>query len=108
MAAHPVLKARPTLADIQAYMAATNVYRDHNSSTQACLLLLCEEVGEFAKAIRKSAGIKIDTAKADDAHVDEEAADILWMLCSLCNSLNIDLEQALRNKEEKNTRRVWQ
>lgn len=106
---HPVLGENPTLADIQAYVAQTNIFRGHHATTQAGLFLLCEEVGELAKAIRKSAaGIAMDTAKPSDARPDEEAADILWMLATICNSLNIDMEQALRAKEEKNKTRTWQ
>ena len=107
MAVHPVLGAKPTLAEVQAYVGATNTFRGHDTSVSACLLLLCEEVGELAKAARKSTGIRIDAAKADDMHVDEEAADVLWMLASACNSLGVDLEQAFRSKEEKNKLRTW-
>lgn len=107
MAEHPVLPPQPTLADIQRYVNETNTYRGHDASLSACLLLLCEEVGELAKASRKSIGVRTDAAKPDDAHTDEEAADVLWMLASVCNSLGVDLEQAFRAKEEKNKVRVW-
>lgn len=107
MAAHPELPAQPSLADIQAYIAATNKFRSHNTSLQACLLLLAEETGELVKAVRKSAGIRADAAKPDDGHADEEAADILWVLASACNALGIDLEQAFRAKEAKNKGRIW-
>lgn len=107
MPAHPTLPARPALGDIQTYIRATNLYRGHDGTLQTCLLLLCEEVGELAKASRKSSGIKLDAAKPDDAHTDEEAADVLWILCSVCNALDIDLGQAFRGKEEKNKTRVW-
>lgn len=107
MADHPVLPPQPTLADVQHYVGETNIYRDHDTSLSACLLLLCEEVGELVKASRKSTGIRLDSAKPDDAHTDEEAADVLWMLASICNSLGIDLEQAFRAKEVKNKSRVW-
>lgn len=104
---HPVLAAKPALADIQRYVGETNIHRAHNTSPTTCLLLLCEEVGELAKASRKSVGVHLDAAKADDANVDEEAADVLWTLCSVCNALGIDLERAFRAKEEKNKSRVW-
>ena len=104
---HPVLAPTPTLGDIQAYVAATNTFRGHDTSLQTCLLLLCEEVGELAKAARKSAGIRTDTAKPDDAHTDDEAADVLWVLASACNTLGIDLEHAFRAKSEKNKSRTW-
>lgn len=104
---HPVLGARPTLADIQAYIANTNAYREHNTELLYCMLMLCEEVGELAKAVRKNIGGRVD-ADSRDAHTDEEAADVLWLLVAVCNNLGIDLEAALRAKEEKNKQRTWQ
>lgn len=103
---HPSLKSGATLADIQQYIKETNAFRKHNVDTRYVLLLLCEEVGELAKAIRKTTGGTIDP-ESRDSHVDEEAADVLWMLISICNNFGIDLEQALRTKEEKNKQRVW-
>lgn len=103
---HPVLKTNPTLADFQKYIADTLAYRELNSSTQYCMLMLCEEVGELAKAVRKSAGGKMDVAKPD-VHADEEAADVLWMLICVCNGLGIDLEKAFRAKQEVNKTRTW-
>lgn len=104
--AHPVLLDNPTLADFQKYVADTLAYRDLDSSTQYCMLMLCEEVGELAKAVRQSIGGKMDVAKPD-AHADEEAADVLWMLLTVCNGLGIDLEAAFRAKEEHNKTRTW-
>jgi len=103
---HPVLASHPTLADFQSYIADTLTYRDLNSSTQYCMLMLCEEVGELAKAVRKSVGGKMDVTKPD-AHADEEAADVLWMLICVCNGLGIDLETAFRAKQEVNKNRMW-
>ena len=40
-------------------------------------------------------------------NVAEELADVFIYLCSLANMHNIDLEQAFRDKEEKNKQRTW-
>jgi NTP pyrophosphatase (non-canonical NTP hydrolase) len=48
----------------------------------------------------------MDIAKPD-AHADEEAADVLWMLLTVCNGLGIDLEAAFRAKDEHNKTRTW-
>ena len=106
MAIHPSLPAQPTLADMQKYIADALAYYQLNGSTQYCTLMLCEEVGELAKAVRKSVGGKMDVTKPD-ADPAEEAADVLWMLICICNSLGIDLEQAFRAKQEKNKLRTW-
>jgi len=107
VADHPLLADKPTLAAVQSYISATNKFRGHDESLQTGLLLLCEEVGELAKACRKQNGIRRDSAKANDDHVDEEAADVLWMLCTVCNALGIDLNEAFHAKEQKNKARVW-
>lgn len=68
--------------------------------------LLVEEVGELAKAIRKHNGQKVDANSKLHA-VGEEAADVFWLLLDLCNRMNIDLEQAFLEKEQKNQTREW-
>jgi NTP pyrophosphatase (non-canonical NTP hydrolase) len=68
--------------------------------------LLVEEVGELAKAIRKANGQKVD--KASKVHdLEEEAADVFWLLIDLCNRLDIDLAKAFAAKEQKNRQRKW-
>jgi NTP pyrophosphatase (non-canonical NTP hydrolase) len=68
--------------------------------------LLIEEVGELAKAIRKQNGQKVD--KNSQVHdVEEEAADVFWLLLDLCNRLGIDLGKAFSAKEAKNSTRKW-
>jgi NTP pyrophosphatase (non-canonical NTP hydrolase) len=69
-------------------------------------MLLLEEAGEFAKAARKMSGIKVDENSKKHA-VEEEAADVFWVLLDLCNKLNIDLAGAFKDKEDKNKNRTW-
>ncbi|HTH72367.1 MAG TPA: MazG nucleotide pyrophosphohydrolase domain-containing protein [Candidatus Pristimantibacillus sp.] len=101
------LKEGPTLADLQAYVAQMVKDRgfDEESVPERFMLLL-EEAGEFAKAARKSQGIKF-AADSVAGELEHEAADVLILLLALCNDLHIDLEQAVRAKEEKNKKRVW-
>ncbi len=68
--------------------------------------LLVEEVGELAKAIRKSNGQKtgIHSKKHD---VAEEVADVFYLLIDLCNRLDIDLAKAFEEKEKINQNRNW-
>jgi len=69
-------------------------------------MLLIEEVGEFAKAARKVSGITTD--KKSKVHdLEEEAADVFWLLIDLCNRLHIDLASAFAAKEKKNQQRQW-
>ncbi|HSX47191.1 MAG TPA: MazG nucleotide pyrophosphohydrolase domain-containing protein [Patescibacteria group bacterium] len=69
--------------------------------------LLVEEIGEFAKSIRKFNGQKVDK-KSKEHFIEEEAADVLWLLLDLCNRLEIDLAKAFNSKELKNQKRSWQ
>lgn len=69
-------------------------------------MLFLEEAGEFAKAARKVSGITTD--KNSRVHdLEEEAADVFWLLIDLCNRLDIDLEKAFAEKEKKNSKRTW-
>jgi NTP pyrophosphatase (non-canonical NTP hydrolase) len=103
------LKPGPTLSDIQQYVIDLEKERGFTKHTtlEQCLLLM-EEMGELAKCVRKSATtMGTDTAKQYDFNAAGEFADILIVLCAVANRMDIDLEQALRDKEEVNKKRVW-
>lgn len=105
--AHPVLKPNPTLRDVQDYIAAMVKHRGFDKETvQDSFILLTEEVGELAKEIRKLHGVKL-ASDAGKLKLEHEVADVLMMLICVCNGLGIDLEQALRTKEEHNKTRTW-
>jgi NTP pyrophosphatase (non-canonical NTP hydrolase) len=103
------LKPNPTLADIQQYVIDLEEERDftqHGVVDQS--LLLVEEIGELCKVIRKShTTMGIDVAKKYDLDAAGEIADITIMLCAVANRLGVDIEQALRDKEEHNKKRTW-
>lgn len=97
----------PDLAALQAYVGQMERERGFaKSPVQQQCLLLGEEVGELFKAIRKQQGLRLDAASKVGT-IDEELADILIYLCSIANRLDINLETALRDKEEVNKQRVW-
>jgi NTP pyrophosphatase (non-canonical NTP hydrolase) len=100
------LKEKPTLADMQEYVREMVIERGFHDDVKNKFMMLIEEVGEFAKASRKHAGMKLasDASKQDAA---AEAADVFIVLLGVCNLLGIDLEQAFRDKEERNKQRVW-
>lgn len=100
------LKPNPTLKDLQEYVAELVRERGFKDDVAQRFMLLLEETGEFAKAARKQVGIGFaaDTERKELAH---EAADVFIILLGLCNQLNIDLEQAFREKEEINKKRTW-
>jgi NTP pyrophosphatase (non-canonical NTP hydrolase) len=77
-----------------------------NETLGEAFILFSEEVGELARIVRKSGGIKTDIA-AKKLKADEELADLFIYLLHIANILNIDLEDAFRKKEEINKQRNW-
>lgn len=102
------LTKNPTIKDIQEYVIALE--KERGFSNQSAIqkgLLLGEEVGELFKAIRKhDTNLRVDE-NSQSHDIAEELADIMIYLCAIANRYNIDLEQAFREKEEKNKTRVW-
>lgn len=102
----PDLLTTPSLKDFQKYV--TELEKERGFSDQSTIdkcLLLGEEVGELFKAIRKSEGLSIDT-NSKYTEIGDELTDIFIYLCAITNRNNIDLENAFREKEEKNKLRT--
>lgn len=79
-----------------------------DESPKDLLVLLIEEVGEFAKAIRKYSGIKVDSERREKyPALQEEIADVLIYIIDLANALNIDLDASYRIKDDINDSRFW-
>ncbi len=96
-----------TLQEYQDYVRKMVVDRGFDKETiPEVFMLLLEEVGEFAKAARKSTGI-LNDPNSKDHDLAEEAADVFIYLLNLCNLLNVDLEKAFVEKEQKNAKRKW-
>jgi NTP pyrophosphatase (non-canonical NTP hydrolase) len=103
------LSASMSLGELSAYIHAVIKQRGFDDERpQDIMLLMVEEVGELAKALRKFVGLKIDQRKEDSyTSAEEEIADVFIYLLDLCNALNIDPFTALKNKELKNEQRFW-
>jgi NTP pyrophosphatase (non-canonical NTP hydrolase) len=103
------LKENPTLKDLQAYM--TQICQERgwdNNNPLELFLLLGEEVGELAKAIRNQMGLYQEEArKHKKFELEEEFADVLGYIIDLANCLEVDLESAFRQKEAINAQRDW-
>jgi NTP pyrophosphatase (non-canonical NTP hydrolase) len=101
------LKSNPTLRDLQQYVKDMVVERGFQDDVPRRFMLLLEETGEFAKAARKQVGSMKFAEDTEIKDLQYEAADVLIILLGLCNQLEIDLEQAFRDKEELNKKREW-
>lgn len=69
------------------------------------LLMLTEELGELARAVRKTEGLS-RAGGYQQVNVAHEVADVQLLLVHLANSLGIDLGAAVSEKERINAARV--
>lgn len=102
------LSSSPTLTELQTHLNEFCIEKgwDKNSVTQV-FLLFTEEVGELAKAIRKTTGFKGEATPETKDNLIEEFADVLNYLLELANRFDVDLESAYRKKNAINKTRSW-
>lgn len=72
-----------TIRDFQALMRKIYFHRDVERGAALTYAWLIQEVGELGKAL----------IRGDPKSLEDEAADCMAWLCSLCNVLNVDLEK---------------
>ncbi len=104
----PELKQNPTLRDFQEYVFQMKRERGFNTTDkfyECCLL--AEECGEVISAVRKNSRGGSVGSDSRVGQVAEELADVFLYVCSLANMHDIDLESAVRAKEEINKKRTW-
>ena len=103
------LPTHPTLPELQRYLDETCKERGWTKDSYAeKFLLFTEEVGELAKAIRKTQGLYQEKARPKQLELEEEFADVLSYLLDLANCFQVDLETAFREKEQVNAARTWE
>ncbi|HLQ73702.1 MAG TPA: nucleotide pyrophosphohydrolase [Bacillota bacterium] len=71
---------------------------------------LTEEVGELAREVNHFHGEKPKKATEDDQTIEEELGDILFVLASFANALDIDLEKSFTytmNKFQTRDKNRW-
>ena len=104
------LQETNSLREVQSYIKAVNTVRGFEGQpVQDIMLLLTEEIGELAKALRKTQtnmGTDIDK-QYNYGTVESEISDCFYVLNGICNKLNIDLFTCLKEKEKENIHRVW-
>ena len=103
------LASNPSMDDFQRYIKDMMAERgfDKNNIFQQ-MLLLSEEIGELAKAVRKAENLDVESSRqAGYGSVRDELADVFMYILSVANNYGIDLEQAFRKKEEQNKTRNW-
>ena len=68
------------------------------------LAVLMEEVGELSRIFARKYGEQ-SFKEGEKDNIEEEMADILWVLLCLANQTGVDLTQALQKSVEKKTSR---
>jgi NTP pyrophosphatase (non-canonical NTP hydrolase) len=103
------LPEKPALKELQQYVAEVCQERGWTKdSPSEKFVLFIEEVGELAKAMRKTFGLYEEQAKQNNVSLEEEFADVLSYLLDLANCFEVDLETAFRAKEAVNRSRRWE
>ena len=69
------------------------------------MTILTEEVGEVARIIARRYGEQSSKESDLDKKLEDELADVLWVVICLANQTGIDLEEALRRNIEKKSNR---
>lgn len=105
----PQLTDSPTLTELQAHIKQICGEKGWNkNSVTEIYLLFSEEVGELAKAIRKTSGFKGESTENARQNLEEEFADVLMYLMDLANFFEVDLETVYRHKVKANDTRKWE
>jgi NTP pyrophosphatase (non-canonical NTP hydrolase) len=77
--------------------------RYFNELTNTAILM--EEVGEVARIMARKYGEQSFKESDKNVNLDDEFADVLFVLICLANQTGIDLEDALKRNLEKKTKR---
>lgn len=71
------------------------------------MAMLTEEVGEVARIIARKYGEQSFKESDKSKNLDDELADVLWVLICLANQTGVDLTTAFKkNLEKKNIRDI--
>ena len=68
------------------------------------MAVLTEEVGELARVMARKYGDQSFKPGEKD-NLDEEIADVFWVLLCIANQTDVDLTEAFRRSIEKKTKR---
>lgn len=109
---HLEISKNPDIATLQAHVAAMVDHFGWTSNAERKFLLLTEEIGELAKAVRRMENISVEHGKETDAatakaQLEDELADVLNYLLDIANGFDVDVGAAYRNKMAANLKRNW-
>ena len=96
----------PAFRAFQHYYRRVAVQRGYaTEDAQKCLMLMVEEVGELARALRNDAGLARHREIGASSETAHELADVLIYVFHMANVLKLDVATFLRDKELINAHR---
>lgn len=102
------LSEKSSVYDLQKYIKDMIEVRGFRNSLLERMCLLTEEIGELAKEVRKTDNnLKIDVNKNYSSSLENEITDVFICLMGMCELLDMDIVQGLKNKEKINFKREW-
>ncbi len=102
------LSSKSSIEELQKYIKDMFEVRGFRTSLLERMCLLTEEMGELAKEVRKTDNnLLIDVNKNYNSNLENEITDVFICLMGMCELLDMDIAQGLKNKEEINFKREW-
>ncbi len=103
------LSKKSSVEDLQKYIKDMIEVRHFRTSLVERMCLLTEEIGELAKEVRKTdKNLYIDPDKNYNSSLENEITDVFICLMGMCEMLDMDIVQGLKNKEEINFKRRFE
>lgn len=87
------------MQEYQEHVKRTCATTEHEETIKLALIGLQGELGEIAEPLKKY--LWGGHALPARSSLKDEIGDLLWYLATLCNTLNIDLEQVMQRNIEK-------
>ncbi len=69
------------------------------------MAVLAEEVGEVARVMAREYGEQSWREGVGRSSLDDELADVIWVVAAIANQTGVDLNEAIRKNVDKKTRR---
>ncbi|MCI8965120.1 MAG: nucleotide pyrophosphohydrolase [Clostridia bacterium] len=102
------LSNKSSVEEVQKYIKDMFELRGFRTNLLERMCILTEEVGELAKEVRKTDNnIGIDINKNYNSSLENEITDVFICLMGMCELLDMDIIDGLKNKEEINFKREW-
>ena len=102
------LSKKSSVEDLQKYIKDMIETRGFKNSLLERMVLLTEEMGELAKEVRKTENnFTIDVNKEYNSSLENEITDVFICLMCMCELIDMDIVEGLKNKEKINFERIW-